>query len=112
MFVSDFFHSLLSEFGKSYCRPVDIVTVKGSVNPMILYTVDVDETLLKRNAPKRKSLFSTLKQGATTKERIKEDALKGMFLPITVFEGDDDLATLTKNCKPNADYRKIWKGTF
>ena len=42
MFASDFFHSLLSDYAKSYCRPVDIVTVKGSVNPMILYTIDVD----------------------------------------------------------------------
>ena len=47
--MSDFFYSLLSDFGKSYCREVDRVTVKGSVNPMMLYTIDVDETLLKRD---------------------------------------------------------------
>jgi class 3 adenylate cyclase len=46
LFVSDFFYSLLSDFGKSYCREVDRVTVKGSVNPMTLYTIDVDESLL------------------------------------------------------------------
>jgi hypothetical protein len=40
--VSDNFHGLLSKNGKSYCRQVDKVTVKGSIHPMTLFTVDMD----------------------------------------------------------------------
>jgi hypothetical protein len=45
--VSDKFYSLLSKTGKSYCRLCDNVTVKGSKNPMGLYTVDLDLSELK-----------------------------------------------------------------
>jgi class 3 adenylate cyclase len=46
--VSDKLHLLLSDTLKSYCRCVDKVTVKGSVHPMSLYTIDVDISSLNR----------------------------------------------------------------
>ena len=40
--VSDIIHRLFSKPVQELCRLVDIVTVKGSVKPMGLYTVDVE----------------------------------------------------------------------
>ena len=42
LLLSEALHSLLTEDVKTLCREVDRVTVKGSNQPIRLYTVDID----------------------------------------------------------------------
>ena len=39
------FYDLLSDFMKSLCRKIDIVTLKGSEKPISLYTVDINKNI-------------------------------------------------------------------
>jgi hypothetical protein len=41
LLLSGDFFNLLSTKAQKYCRQIDMVTVKGSINPMALYTYDV-----------------------------------------------------------------------
>ena len=43
--MSNYFYDLLSDDMKTYCRKIDIVTVKGSVEPLTLYTVDINKNI-------------------------------------------------------------------
>ena len=43
--MSNYFYDLLSDDMKIYCRKIDIVTVKGSVEPLTLYTVDINKNI-------------------------------------------------------------------
>ena len=65
---------LLSDLCQGYCRIVDRVTVKGSVNPMSIYTIDVDETLLPREGFMTNSIVN-VKKRQRDKKRIKSLAL-------------------------------------
>ena len=46
LLLSGELHSVLSPGLRRVCREIDVVTVKGSVQPMHLFTVDVDATNL------------------------------------------------------------------
>lgn len=47
LLLSDHLHAMLTEEIKMLCREIDRVTVKGSIMPVTLYTVDIDTDQLK-----------------------------------------------------------------
>ena len=47
LLVSDHIHAMFSDEIKMLCREIDRVTVKGSIMPVTLYTVDIDTDQLK-----------------------------------------------------------------
>ena len=55
LLVSDNIHAMFSDEIKLLCREIDRVTVKGSIMPVTLFTVDIDTETLKE---KRDSLHS------------------------------------------------------
>ena len=113
LLVSDKLYSLLSDVAKSYCRNVDRVTVKGSIQPMDLYTIDVDTSKLKLDPVveiKDKKLM--MQKHNQIKKRIKAQVIKGHFQTGTLFREDEDLRLITENCMPNNPYRDVWKVAF
>ncbi len=60
--ISGQFYELLSEDLKKFCRFIDIVTVKGSIEPIRLYTIDVNEGILKESKKPKMDFSNKLKR--------------------------------------------------
>lgn len=60
--ISGQIYELLSEELKLFCRIIDIVTVKGSLEPIKLYTVDLNEEALKPYRKERKDFSDKYKR--------------------------------------------------
>jgi len=72
---------LLSKDLNSFCRLIDIVTVKGSLIPMRLYTVDLNEDKLKPYKKLKKNFSNKLKREKQNKiKNIYENELKNFSL--------------------------------
>jgi class 3 adenylate cyclase len=72
--ISGEIYDLLSNELKSICRIIDIVTVKGSILPIRIYTIYINDTL-KTEKPKRRemSLKETRKYYMMKKEKLKSE---------------------------------------
>ena len=60
---------IMSEKCAKLCREIDTVTVKGSVQPMRLYTIDVDPTVLKPMKDRYHDLPKKAKKDARNTEK-------------------------------------------
>ena len=78
LLISGALHDILSDDIKLLCREIDTVTVKGSIQPVRLFTVDVDFD----NMQEKKDRFTgqTIREKKRVKDREKKD------LHIKIFE--------------------------
>jgi len=92
--ISGQIYELLSEELKTYCRISDIVTVKGSVEPVKLYTIDSNEEGLKPYSKKRKDFSDKRKRD---KQNLIKNSMKVSL---------DDL-TLTKQILNKKQFKRL-----
>jgi len=67
--ISGQIYEMLTPFVKKFCREIDIVTVKGSVLPIKLFTVDLDVTGLKIKSCKYVHIENGKRKDARLRER-------------------------------------------
>jgi len=80
--ISGSLYDLISESVKKICRLIDIVTVKGSVKPVKLYTIDINENI----KPSKKTKKSIPDKQARLKHIHKKRQLKLKIEEYGVFE--------------------------
>lgn len=66
LLISGALFDILTRDVKSLCREVDTVTVKGSVQPMRLFTVDLDFTCMEKKDDRFQTM--TIKEKKSTRE--------------------------------------------
>jgi hypothetical protein len=91
--ISGQVYDLLSPFVKKYCREIDRVTVKGSMFPIRLYTVDLDIQALKPKECKYANVESGHKKERRLKKRkqFHAEIEKGQKTSAMVYANDKDL---------------------
>jgi len=103
LLISGALQSLCTEDTKKHLRHIDRVTVKGSIQPIDLYTCDVDPNRL--HTDKNEVDFSTKseieKKQARVESRLKRDdmrekAFSGKYKVAKKFSSDRDLVTMRK----------------
>ena len=77
LLLSGELHNLLSNELKTICRKIDTVTVKGSIKPIDIYTVDVNLNL---KPEKIQDYELTLKQKRDVNREKRENILKGVVI--------------------------------
>lgn len=65
-------YELLSDELKEYCRIIDIVTVKGSIEPIKIYTIDVNEDL----KPEKKVRKDFSDKNKRERQNMQKDLMK------------------------------------
>ena len=93
LLISGQVYDILSPFVQRYCREIDIVTVKGSVLPLKLYTVDLDISALKAKDCKYASVEAGRKKDKRLKKRkmFHEEVRKGQRTSQMIYANDKDL---------------------
>jgi len=93
LLISGHVYQMLSNYVKKYCREIDTVTVKGSVLPIKLYTVDVNTQALRPKECKYEKIESGQKRATRLKKRkaFHEDILKGRKTSRMLYASDKDL---------------------
>mmetsp|Transcript_11544 Transcript_11544/g.10213 ORF Transcript_11544/g.10213 Transcript_11544/m.10213 type:complete len:438 (-) Transcript_11544:40-1353(-) len=112
-------HLLVSGSLKRICTPrtqanmriIDIVTVKGSIEPIEMVTCDVDETLIKVEIPKRqrnKRQDKKMKKvrGRIERNRYKQAVMSNQIQVSEKFELDEDIKLM------RSPYSKDFNETF
>ena len=84
------------------CREIDTVTVKGSVNPMRLFTIDLDEDNVVEEQDRLSKLQNKEKKKILDREKyVVWQALKNRSMStLSLFKNDGDMVEL------RADYSK------
>jgi class 3 adenylate cyclase len=109
LLMSQNFYELMSDDGRSYCRRLDVITVKGSEVPIGIYTYDVQQNqqfLMKKN-----HINGRHGTGGGGGSKSKKALNEPQFLSIAhdtseVFEKDYDMVTL-RNHLPT-DFKQIF----
>jgi len=102
--ISGQIFDLLSEHLKELCRLIDIVTVKGSIEPIRLYTVDLNEDGLRPSKKNKKDFSNKFKRDKQIsikndmKILLKENNLTKEILNKTQYQ------KLLLNARPNDFY--------
>jgi class 3 adenylate cyclase len=96
LLMSQNFYELMSDEGRSYCRRLDVITVKGSEVPIGIYTYDVQQNQLFAKMP---ILRKGPGKGNGNVNKSKKGINDPQFLSIAnetseVFEKDYDMITL------------------
>jgi class 3 adenylate cyclase len=96
--MSGEFASLLSPKIKEKCREIDCVTVKGSLQPLHLFTMDVDPTSLKESADKYRNLTGKEKKKLrmSLRKSLLNKIAKGKITTTYLFERDKDIEKMRK----------------
>jgi hypothetical protein len=92
--ISGQIYDLLSEELKNFCRIIDIVTVKGSLEPVKLYTIDVNEDALKPYSHKRMDF-------SDKRKREKQDLIKNAM------KASREELTLTKQMLDKKQFKRL-----
>lgn len=102
LLISGQVYNMLSNHVKKYCREIDIVTVKGSVLPLKLYTVDINTQALKPKECKYEKVESGQKKEIRLKKRkaFHEDLLKGRKTAHMLYASDKDLDLMRAGISP------------
>jgi len=99
LLISGALHGVFSKEIKWVCREIDTVTVKGSVQPMKLFTVDMDVT--KFNEIRDRMEGKTIKEKKAQRDEEKNEILKRAFQykksTWEIFAKDNDFKTLRSN---------------
>ena len=103
LLISGALHSIFSDEVKVLCREIDKVTVKGSIQPMKFYTVDLD---FENMEPKQDRLaLMTLKDKKGLKEKEKkklhQKLEKNLITTWEVYSKDKDFRELRRNYDAN-----------
>lgn len=93
LLISGQVYEMLSNYVKRYCREIDVVTVKGSVLPLRLFTVDLNTQALRAKECKYEKVESGQKKAIRLKKRkaFQEDLLKGRKNSKMLYASDKDL---------------------
>lgn len=104
LLMSQNFQELMSEDVKSYCRRLDVITVKGSEVPIGIYTYDCQQD--QYFAPKRE--VDEINGRFKSKKSLKDHHvfLTAAHETCEVFEQDYDIVTLRNHYKP--EFRQIF----
>ncbi len=94
LLISGQIYDLLSEDLKAFCRIIDIVTVKGSLEPIKLYTIDINEEALKPYRTGRKDFSDKRKRD---KQVLVKKAMKASL----------DQLTLTNQTLKRKQFRRL-----
>eukprot|EP01022_Parablepharisma_sp_SALTPOND_P009652 TRINITY_DN139_c0_g1_i11.p1 TRINITY_DN139_c0_g1~~TRINITY_DN139_c0_g1_i11.p1 ORF type:complete len:937 (-),score=64.55 TRINITY_DN139_c0_g1_i11:7171-9981(-) len=91
--ISGQVYEMLSPYVKKYCREIDVVTVKGSVLPLKLYTVDLNVNALIPKECKYASIEAGKKKDKRLKKRkqFHRAVASGQKTSQMVFSADQDL---------------------
>ncbi|OMJ79003.1 hypothetical protein SteCoe_21086 [Stentor coeruleus] len=91
--ISSLLYEICSQTTRSKLRRIDKVTVKGSKQPIELYTCDIFPNLLKpAPEPKEKEDMKRVRvMGRIARKKLREKALKGEYNVYDMWDEDDDL---------------------
>lgn len=122
LLISGPLHEIFSDEIKMICREVDTVTVKGSIQPVRLFTVDVDFENL--HEKKDRFMGKDIKEKKKIRDREKKLLLSSLFDPGSrkktwdVFSKDKDFKELRRHYdkvftkKFNEAYKKYISGDW
>lgn len=94
--ISGQIYELLSEDLKEFCRIIDIVTVKGSIEPIKLYTLDLNDDFLRPYKKERKNFSDKQKR---EKQIDIKNAMRNSF----------EDSSLTKQILKKKEFKKLLK---
>jgi len=99
LLISGPLYDLLSEQLKGICRLIDIVTVKGSINPVKLYTIDINENIkvsktLKNDSSDKNIRIKQMLKKKEMKKDLENNSLLHLMLKKKYFK------QLLKNARP------------
>lgn len=101
LLISGQLYDFFSAETRSYCRQIDCVTVKGSIEPLRLYTCDTDITDLElepeTKALTKKELKMQRVKARLARDRYKEAIMNGEIQVSGLFETDPDLYCMRKS---------------
>lgn len=91
--ISSALFEICSHVTRSKLRKVDKVTVKGSKQPIELYTCDIYPNLLKPGAEEKEKpdMKKVMVLGRISRNKMREKAMAGEFNVNNMWEEDDDL---------------------
>ena len=91
--ISSALYEICSQTTRSKLRRVDKVTVKGSKQPIELYTCDINPYILKPMAEPKENvdMRKLLVMGRITRNKMRDRAMTGEFNVNSMWEDDDDL---------------------
>lgn len=97
--VSSVLYNICSKVTQSNLRRVDKVTVKGSKQPIDLYTCDIYPQVLKPTpeVDKKIDMKKTRVLGRIARKKLNDKALKGEYMVYDMWHEDDDLINMRKN---------------
>ena len=99
---------LLSPIPKSYTREIDTVTVKGSLEPIKIFTVDLDTEWLTPKLKEKSPKTQEVKMGERRKKdwRLVKSLMEGRKSTEQIFKTYEDLVHMIKHINPK------FKGQF
>lgn len=97
--ISSVLYSICSKTTQNNLRRVDKVTVKGSKQPIELYTCDIYPQILKPapEVDKKIDMKKTRVLGRIARKKLNEKALKGEYNICELWHEDDDLIIMRKD---------------
>ena len=97
--ISSVLYNICSKVTQENMRRVDKVTVKGSKQPIELYTCEIYPSALKPAAESDKKLDMKKIRvlGRIARKKLNERAIKGEYQISDLWEEDDDLLTMRRN---------------
>ena len=99
LLVSDHIHAMFTDEIKMLCREIDRVTVKGSIMPVTLYTVDIDTDQLKEKKDNLHGFSHQERKKIRDKEKkmFMEKINQGKQTTFKLFSDDKDFKSLRHN---------------
>ena len=96
LLISGALHDIFNEGIKTFCREIDTVTVKGSKQPMRLFTVDLDFENLESQEDKFASMpiKEKKKERENEKKQLMNRLEKGRFTTFDMYNRDKDFQDL------------------
>jgi hypothetical protein len=96
LLVSDHMHAMFTEEIKLLCREIDRVTVKGSIMPVTLYTVDIDTDQLKEKKDSLHGFSHQDRKKIRDKEKkmLMEKITLGKLTTYNLYSNDKDFKSL------------------
>jgi hypothetical protein len=94
--ISSLLYDICSQVTRSKFRRIDKVTVKGSKQPIELYTCDIYPSHLKPETEDNKKVDMKLVRvmGRLARKKLREKAMKGLYNVSDLWEEDDDLLVM------------------
>lgn len=91
--ISSLLYEICSQTTRSKLRRVDKVTVKGSKQPIELYTCDIFPNLLKPTpeGKDKEDMKRVRVMGRIARKKLREKAMKGEYNVFDLWDDDDDL---------------------